>query len=110
MDTYLIHITQFAENQLSDIKNYIANDLHAVDSAIKVLGYLEHEINKLSQMPHRIVLVAEEPWHSEGIHKMVIRNFIVYFLIDELNMIVHITAVVHKKRDQLRQLLNSDMK
>lgn len=109
MDTYLVNITQFAEEQLRDIRNYIVNELHAPDSANRVLDYLEKEFNTLSQLPQRIVLVDEEPWHSEGIHKMVVKNFIAYFWIDEAKMIVHITAVVYKKRDQIKQLLKMNM-
>lgn len=109
MDTYLVNITQFAEDQLRDIRNYIVNELHAPDSANRVLDYLEKEFATLSQLPQRIVLVDEEPWHSEGIHKMVVKNFIAYFWIDEVKMIVHITAVVYKKRDQIKQLLKMNM-
>lgn len=106
MDKYLIHITQFAENQLRDIKNYIAGDLHAPEHANHFLDVLEKNIATLSLFPQRIVLVDEEPWHSEGIHKMVIKNFIVYFWIDEANMIVQVTAV----RNQVKQLLKMNMK
>lgn len=109
MDMYLVHITQFAEHQLRDIRNYIVNELYAPDSANRFLDYLEKELTTLSQLPQRIVLVDEEPWHSEGIHKMVVKNFVAYFWIDEVNMIVHITAVVYKKRDQIKQLLKMNM-
>lgn len=110
MDTYFINITQFAEDQLRDIRNYIVNDLHAPDSANRFLDYLEKEFDRLSQLPQRIALVDEEPWHSEGIRKMVLKNFIAYFWIDEVNLIVHITAVVYKRRDQIKQLINMNMK
>lgn len=105
MDLYTVNITRFAENQLREIKNYIMNELHAPDQANRFLDYLENEITALAQLPQRIVLVDEEPWHSEGIHKMVIKNFIVYFWIDELHRIVQVTAVVYKKRNQVNQLL-----
>lgn len=110
MDTYSINITQFAENQLRDIKNYIVNELHAPEHANHFLDLLENEINTLSQLPQRIALVDEEPWHSEGIHKMVIKNFILYFWIDEVKMIVQVIAVVYKKRNQVKQLLKMNLK
>ena len=97
MDRYLVNVTQFAENQLREIRNYIVNELQAPDSANRFLDYLEKEFHSLSQLPQRIVLVDEEPWHSEGIHKMVVKNFIVYFWINEENMIIHITGIVYKK-------------
>ena len=47
MDTYLVNIPQFAEDQLRDIRNYIVNELHAPDSANRVLDYLEKEFATL---------------------------------------------------------------
>lgn len=54
--------------------------------------------------PHRITLVNDEPWHSKGIRRLPVKNFFIYFWIDEDNMKVQITAVIYSKRDQLQQL------
>lgn len=62
------------------------------------------EIAGLCEFPGRIPLTDEEPWRTEGIHKMPVKNFLVYFWIDEGNSKVQITAVVYGKRDQ-RQIL-----
>lgn len=110
MDTYVVNITKFAEEQLIEIVHYITNELKAPDSALRMMELLENEINTLSQLPQRIVLVDEEPWHSKVIHKMVIKNFIAYFWIDESNKTVHITGIVYAKRDQIKQLLKMNMK
>lgn len=83
MDTYFVNITEYAEEQLKEIVNYITNEQKENNSALQILKLQENEISTLTQLPQRIVLVDEEPWHSEGIHKMVIRNFIAYFWIDE---------------------------
>ena len=85
MDTFLVNVTQFAENQLREIRNYIVNELQAPDSANRFLDYLEKEFHSLSQLPQRIVLADEEPWHSEGIHKMVVKNFIYHFVINSVS-------------------------
>lgn len=55
-------------------------------------------------MPHRIALTDEEPWKTNGIHRMVVRNFLVYFWIDEQEKTVHITSVIYGRRDQAQQL------
>ena len=39
-------------------------------------------------------LVDDEPWHSKGIRRLPIKNFLVYFWIDEDNMTVQITVKV----------------
>ena len=110
MDLYVINITQSAENQIRNIRNYIVNELHTLEHANRFLDFLENEINTLSQLPQRIVLIDEEPWRSKGIRKMVIKNFIVYFWIDETKKIVQVLMVVYKKRNQVKQLLKINVK
>ena len=80
---YDVKITQQAQTQLKDIVRYISCDLQAPASARKILDVLETEINALSVFPGSIPLTEEEPWHSQGIHKMTVRKYLVYFWIDE---------------------------
>lgn len=55
-------------------------------------------------MPERIKLTEEEPWHSKGIHRMRVKNYYVYFWIDEDNSKVQIIAVIYVARNQAAQL------
>ncbi len=50
---------------------------------------------------------AEE--QIQEIHRLPVKNFLVYFWIDEDKMKVQITAVIYGKRDQLRQLSQIEM-
>ena len=36
--------------------------------------------------------------------KIVVKNFLIYFWVDEENMRVQVTAVIYQKRDQLARL------
>lgn len=60
-------------------------------------------------MPHRISLTDEEPWCGEGIRNMPVKNYLVYFWIDEIKDIVYITAVIYGQREQIRQLSKMKM-
>lgn len=102
--TYIVKITMQAEEQLQEIINYITSDLKASQAALCLLDEIEHSISSLSQFPQRITLTEEEPWRSYGIHIMPVKNFLIYFWIDEENRKVQITAVIYGKRDQLKQL------
>lgn len=57
-------------------------------------------------MPERIKLTDEEPWRSEEIHRMRVRNYYVYFWIDKVKRIVQIIAVIYVAREQETQLRN----
>ncbi len=55
-------------------------------------------------MPDRIKLTEEEPWRSEGVHRMRVKNYYMYFWIDEENSKVQVTAVIYVAIDQAAQL------
>ena len=101
---YEVRISKQAERQLKEIFQYISYTLQAPGTAEKMLDLLEREILSLSSFPNRIPLTQDEPWHSQGIHKMVVKNYLVYFWVDENDQTVHIIAVVYGRRDQ-KQLL-----
>ena len=104
MKTYRVEITKYAYKQMRDIARYVKIKLKNPDAAKKLLYDLETAAKSLKKMPHRIPLTDEQPWRSEGIHKMPIKNYLVYFWIDEIKSIVYITAVIYGQREQKRQL------
>ena len=104
--SYNVKITEYATEQLKSTVMYISKILSAPDTARGQAKKLKTEIGKLSEFPNRLTLVDEEPWHSQGIHKMFVANFIVYFWIDEAKKDVWVIAVVYGKSDQLSALKN----
>lgn len=107
--TYKVKITSQAQEQMQEITYYIAHELKAPDAALNLLNTLEHSIASLSQYPQRVALINEEPWHTKGIHRLPVKNFLIYFWIDDENMKVQVTAVIYGKRDRLRQLAQMTM-
>ncbi len=108
MKKYKVKLTEYAEGQLADITNYIAVTLASPVTAKKWLSNMRKQIRELSFMPQGVVLTDEEPWHSRGIHKLVVKNHLVYFWIDEDNSVVWIIAIVYGRMDQIEQLKKTD--
>lgn len=104
MDNYIVKITSQAEEQMQDIVYYITHELKAPDAALHLLDAMEEVFRSLAHFPQRIALINEEPWHTKGIHRLPVKNFYVYFWIDEDNLKVQVIAVIYQKRDQLKQL------
>lgn len=104
MKTYTIRITRQAREHLKGIKKYITDELLAPDAARNTIATLKREIKSLSQMPERIKLTDEEPWQSEGVRRMRVKGYYVYFWIDEEKSKVQILSVVYVARDQAAQL------
>ena len=65
---------------------------------------MKKQIAGLEFMPERAPLVSEEKWRSQGIRKLTVKNYLVYFRVDDSNRTVWITAVVNSRRSQPEQL------
>lgn len=106
---YTVKITSQAEEQIQGTIYYITHELKAPDAALHLLDTLENSITSLSHYPQRVALISEEPWHSKGIRRLPVKNFLIYFWIDDANMNVQVTALIYEKRDQLYQLSQMNM-
>lgn len=109
MDEYEVRVTRQALEQMKEIVHYISYDLMAPDAADNLLDKFKTEILKLSSFPKKHALIGEEPWRTEGIRKIVVKNFLIYYWVDDDNSRVQVTAVIYSRRDQIQQLANMDM-
>lgn len=105
---YSVKVTKQAENQMREIAVYIASDLQNAAAALAMLDAFEQVLDSLHVFPQRIALTGEEPWRSRGIHKAVIKNYLMYFWIDEEESIVQVTAVAYGGRSQRNALENME--
>ncbi|MDO4380485.1 MAG: type II toxin-antitoxin system RelE/ParE family toxin [Clostridia bacterium] len=104
MADYTVKITPQAKEQMSENFRYIGKSLSEPETALKLLSKIKEAVFSLETMPNRVALTEEEPWHSRGIHKMPVQNFIVYFVTDEGRKEVHVIAVIYGKRNQYEVL------
>ena len=104
MDSYKIIITPDAEEDLFELRNYIADVLLARDTARNYIRTIRKEIGSLSELPAIYKPVDDEPWHSRGVRRIIVNNFFVYYRIDEEHKRVYILNVIYARRDQLRVL------
>jgi toxin ParE1/3/4 len=99
---YQIQVTNYAENDLRNIYEYIAFTLLEPDIAVEQLVRIEKAILCLDELPERFRLVGYEPWYSRGIRQMPLDNFIVFYVIS--TEIVSIIRVMYGRRDINKQL------
>ncbi len=104
---YEVKLTPQAFEQIEETVQYISKILLEPEIARKWADTLQSEIEKLDSMPSRYSLTEEEPWHTKGIRKMPVKNFLIYYLVDEKRKTVWITAVIYGRRDQISALLDT---
>ena len=104
MAEYKVRVTRQAREQLREVRRYIDVSLMAPGAALNTVRAIRAEMESLSDKPYRYKPVDEEPWHSEGVRKTRVRNYYVYYWIDEEEKRVQITAVIYVRRDQEKAL------
>lgn len=103
-ETYSLIILPEAQNDIRKIILYIAGELSAPQAALALQNEFKRTIESLSSMPKRIKTVDEQPWKDAGIRKIKVKNYYIYFIVDDETMIVKVMAVIYIGRDQKRNL------
>ena len=109
MNIYEIIMTPDAIDDLRELRDYIADVLHAPDAALTHIRVLRTEIGTLATMPERHKCVNDEPWGSYGIRRIAVKNFVVYYRIDDASHRVYILNIIYAKRDQMCMLAQIKM-
>ena len=101
---YEVKITHHAEFAMRQIVQFIAWDLQEPGTAVRLLSQLRAGIRRLDHLPQRVHRTPEEPWHSLGVRRLLIKHYYIYFWVDEQNSRVQITDVIYAGREQTQQL------
>ncbi|MDF2936280.1 MAG: addiction module toxin, RelE/StbE family [Paenibacillaceae bacterium] len=104
MAKYRVDVSEPAENDLRDIVRYIASQLSAPVSALHMMVLLEEAMTDLADMPQRCPFVVDERLSQLGYRKLTVKNYVVFFSIDEKNRVVDIERILYGRRDWLRLL------
>ena len=103
-DCYKLIILPEAQQEIRSIVLYIARELAAPQAALNLQEEFEKEIKSLAIMPKRIKTVDKQPWRAAGIRKTRVKNYYIYFLVDDDAMEVKVNAVIYTGRDQTKQM------
>lgn len=101
MAKFRVDVSEPAENDLGEIIRYIASQLSVPISALRMMELLEEAMEGLSDMPQRYPVVADERLAQMGYGKLPVKNYIVFFSIDEKNKVVDIERILYGRRDWL---------
>lgn len=85
--------------------NYIAFELNAPETAIKIARGLRKTINNLSVFPYKHELDEDEELARYQIRKTYYKNYKIYFLIGEQEQTVFILGVYHMLVDSKKRTL-----
>ncbi len=108
-ERYELIILPEAQQDIRSIVFYIAKELSAPQAALNLQEEFLKEIESLAVRPKRVKTVEGQPWKDAGIRKTRVKNYYIYFLVDDEKMAVKVTAVIYVGMDQSLQMADRHM-
>lgn len=102
MDHYKVIITPEAKRDLDNLFNYITYKLESPNGAKSVSNRILDYISNLSVFPNGYPIMDFEPAKSQGIHRCVVGNYIVCYVIS--NNVVYITDILYAKANIINEI------
>jgi len=97
--TYRVETSETAEVEMKEIANYISDELHSLQAAYDLMYKIRQQINALNKMPMRYPLVSDERLAQMGVRSVPIKNYSIFYTVDEQERIVNIINVMYSGRD-----------
>ncbi|MCL2761691.1 MAG: type II toxin-antitoxin system RelE/ParE family toxin [Treponema sp.] len=94
-----MNITDIAEGDILSTVEYIAEVLQNTIAANNLLDEIEKCEIKLEYTPHIYPFVSDEYLAKKGIKFIMIKNYIIFFVINEDDNIVNVIRFLHGRRD-----------
>ncbi len=104
MEKYRVDVSEPAENDLRDIVRYISAQLTAPMTALKMMGIIEEAITNLAAMPQKCPSITDERLAMMEYRKLLVKNHVVFFMINEKLKIVNVERILYVRRDWCRIL------
>ena len=104
MKKYKIEVSEAAKRDLENIISYLKYDLAGDIIADKYKILFKQELKKLADMAGSMPILDEELTGHKNIRKINVRNYIIFYIIDEENNKVFIVRIGHAFMDWERYL------
>ncbi len=96
---YDVFYSETARNDLTDIYEYIAFHLMEPLTARKTCAGIISEVRSLETFPERFALFDNEPWRSRGLRKLPVKNYLVFYTVNEEKKTVNVIRIMYGARD-----------
>ncbi len=104
MKKYIIEISETAKQDLENIISYLKYDLCEDIIADKYKILFKQELKKLEDVAGSMPILDEELTGHKNIRKINVRNYIIFYIIDEENNKVFVVRIGHVFMDWERYL------
>jgi len=92
-------VLEAARDDINEIYDYIAYELGNPIAATRLVLAFNAEIESLAYHPSSIALVYDERLAARGYRRMIVGNYLIFFIVDEQNKLVEIERILYGRRD-----------
>ena len=96
--------TYAARSDLLDIYDYIAHTLLVPQTARDLIDRIMAEVRTLEEFPERNPLYKDEPWCSQGVRFLPVKNYLIFYTVKPETETVSIARIMYSGRDISLQL------
>ena len=97
-NSYSLKLTPKASEDLDKIYRYITEELYAEQAAVNLLEKIETSVMRLKEFPFSCNYVADEYLKNKGYRKLIIDNYIAFYLVNEEEKQVIIMRVLYSRQ------------
>lgn len=104
MEHYKIFVSESYHRDLRNIIYYIIHNFDAPYTAANLLDEIEQTSASLAAMPLRFALVDDPYLRAKGYRKCSVKNYLIFYQVDERQKKVLIHRILHAKQNWLTML------
>ena len=99
LEQYKLIVRHIALEDLREIYTHISRDLNETMAAERIHRAIIEAVSGLSSMPLHHPLIADEPYRTAGYRILLVKSYIIFYIVDQNNKRVHIVRVLYNRRD-----------
>jgi addiction module RelE/StbE family toxin len=99
MKKYIVEMSETAEQDLENIISYLRHDLAGDIIADKYKILFKQELKRLEDIAGSMLVLDEKITGHKGIRKINVRNYIIFYIIDEEKNKVFVLRIGHAFMD-----------
>lgn len=99
MKIYKVLMTQPAADDLKGISAYISNELREPVAAKKLVNKIKEAVTSFSELPTRHALISDEYLAAVGIRRIMIDNYMIFYIVSEKDATVTVVRILNGKRE-----------
>ena len=97
MQKYKIVFSDVADDDLEEIIVYLSN--FSQNIALRYYDEIMQKANSLIFMPERCPFVNDDEFRVAGYHWLFVRNYIIFYIVNNFSHTVQIRRILHSSRD-----------